>query len=113
MLLHTRNRRPKVISRRGDSPTLERSAAEVCSGIEVGKLIVASSKEAPEMRTRENVTRNIQPLLGPKPWRTHKNIPKRQAGAYTMSSTMERSFRFDSVMTADNGKAAEYTSPRL
>jgi len=109
MLLQTRDRRPRVVSKSGDKPTLERRAAEVSRGIEDGKPIVASSTEAPAMRTRENIRRNSQPLLMPNPWRIHKNILKRQAGVYTMSSTIERSFRFDSAITANYRKVAEGT----
>jgi hypothetical protein len=77
---------------------LERVAAAVSYGIDVWLPIVASSKEAPAIRIRENVRRNIQPLLGPKPWRGHRNVLKTQARVYPMSSTIERSFEFDRVI---------------
>jgi hypothetical protein len=92
---------------------LEKRATEVSSGIEVGEPIVASSKEAPAIRMRENIRRKTHPLLGPKPWRTHKNVLKRQVGVYPMSSTMDKSFSFESAMTADNGRFVELTTLRL
>jgi hypothetical protein len=113
MLLQTRDRRPRVVSKSGDKPTLERRAAEVSRGIEDGKPIVASCTDAPAMRTRENIRRNSQPLLIPNPWRIHKSVLKRQAGVYIMSSTIERSFLFDSVITVDSRKVAEVAALRL
>jgi hypothetical protein len=103
MLLQTRKRRPSVVNRRGDRPTLESRAAVVCNGIEVGKPIVARSKEAPTSLMREKMRRNIQPLLGPKPWRIHKKILKSSAGVYTTSSMIEMSFRLERVMTDIDG----------
>ena len=80
MLLQAQFRSPSVVSRSGDKPMLERRVADVSNGTDVGEWIVASSKEAPAMRVSENITRNIQPLLSPKPWRIHKNVLHRQAG---------------------------------
>ena len=80
MFLQARFRSPSVVSSSGDKPMLERRVADVSSGTEAGEWIVASSKEAPAMRIRENIRRNIQPLLRPKPWRMHKSVLQKQAG---------------------------------
>ena len=52
---------------KGDSPTVERSAAEVCSGIFVEKVTAAKFSEAPVQRIKVKSRRKIHPELGPKP----------------------------------------------
>jgi len=93
------------VNMRGDSPTLDSRAAEVCRGIEEGNPMVASSNDAPASLIRQKMTRNSQPLLGPKPWWTHKKILKISAGVYSMSSTIEMSLRPERVMIEDEDMA--------